>query len=150
MVTISLSKIKLVRESNHRYDIDSKVIRNPEGAVIMINKVLDLKDEAQEVLIAVFLDAKRRIIGMMEVSRGDLSSSIVHPREIFKGAILHNASSIILAHCHPSGEVTPSDADIEATKRVKEAGKIIGIHLDDHIIIGDHCFTSLQRHGYCD
>ena len=73
--------------------------------------------------------------------------NIAHCREIFRGAILHNAASIILAHCHPSGEIKPSHEDIDVTQRVKKAGQILDIPLLDHIIIGHHRFTSLKEKG---
>lgn len=147
MITISVSKIKLVRESNHRYDIDKKTVRTPENAVTIINAVLDLENEAQEVLAELILDNKGKVAGIMEISRGSINSSIAHCREIFKGAILHNAASIILVHCHPSGEANPSREDIAVTHRVQKAGRILDIPLLDHIIIGHNSFTSLKNQG---
>lgn len=79
---------------------------------------------------------------------GSLNSSIVHPREIFREAVKRSATSIICAHNHPSGNAAPSPEDIEVTKRLQEAGYIIGIELVDHVIIGDHQFTSLKEKGY--
>ena len=147
MITISVSKIKLVRESNHRYDINNKSIRTPEDAVNIINAVLDLENEAQEVLAEIILNNKGKVDGIMEISRGSINASIAHCREIFRGAILHNAASIILVHCHPSGEAEPSREDIATTHRVQKAGRILDIPLLDHIVIGDHRFTSLKSQG---
>lgn len=147
MITISVSKIKLVRESNHRYDINNKSIRTPEDAVNIINAVLDLENEAQEVLAEIILNNKGKVAGIMEISRGSINASIAHCREIFRGAILHNAASIILVHCHPSGEAEPSREDIATTHRVQKAGRILDIPLLDHIVIGDHRFTSLKSQG---
>lgn len=136
MITISVSKIKLVRESNHRYNVGDKHLNSPEAAVEVINTVLDLEHEAQEVLAEILLDNRNKITGIMEISRGSLNSSIVHPREVFRGAILHNAAGIILVHNHPSGEVIPSREDLKVTKMIKDAGDILDIQLLDHIIIG--------------
>ena len=148
MVTISVSKIKLVRESNHRYNVGDKHLNSPEAAVEVINTVLDLEHEAQEVLAEILLDNRNKITGIMEISRGSLNSSIVHPREVFRGAILHNAAGIILVHNHPSGEVIPSREDLKVTKMIKDAGKILDIQLLDHIIIGSEGnYTSLARRG---
>ena len=81
------------------------------------------------------------------MSTGSLNSSIVHPREIFKRAVLQNAASIIICHNHPSGDPTPSQEDINTTKRIYDAGKILGIELLDHVIIGDNKYTSLKEKG---
>ena len=139
-VTITLSKVKLVRESSHRYgEILSRNISEPEDAVKIINAVLHLDEEAQEVLAVLFLDTRNKVTGIMEVSRGSLTASIGTPREILKGAILHNACSfIILAHNHPSGDPTPSNEDIRLTKQMKNASELIGIPLLDHIILTEN------------
>lgn len=83
------------------------------------------------------MDTKNQPIAINVVSVGTLSSSLVHPREVFKPAILSNSASIILSHNHPSGDCTPSSEDISVTARIKESGKLLGIELLDHIIIGD-------------
>jgi len=147
MITISVSKIKLVRESNHRYDIDNRYVHGPQDAADIINAVLDLEHEAQEVVAEIILDNQGKVTGVMEVTRGSINSSISHCREIYRGAILHNAASIILAHCHPSGETNPSREDIDITQRVKKAGQILDIPLLDHIVIGHNRFTSLKEKG---
>ena len=89
-------------------------------------------------MVMLVLDIKNNVRGAFEVSRGGLNASIVHPREIFKRALLLNAASIILAHNHPSGDTTPSREDINITKRLVEGGKILGIEVLDHIIVGDN------------
>ena len=88
-----------------------------------------------------------RSVGIQEITRGSLSASIVHPREVYKAAILHNAASIILAHNHPSGSPSPSREDIAVTERILKAGKILDIPLLDHVIIGDPRFVSLKEKG---
>jgi len=97
--------------------------------------------------LCIYLNTKNRILGIEVVSIGILNSSICHPREVFKGAILASAKSIILAHNHPSGDPEPSDDDITLTKRTENAGRIIGIELLDHIIIGDGSYISLRERG---
>ena len=82
------------------------------------------------------LDSRHRILGITEISRGTLTASLVHPREVFKAAILANAAAIIVAHNHPSGDVTPSSEDDKVTKRLREAGKVMGIRVLDHVIVG--------------
>ncbi|SPU37942.1 DNA repair protein RadC [Lysinibacillus capsici] len=95
-----------------------------------------------------FLNIKNQIIHKQTIFIGSLNASIVHPREIFREAVKRSAASIICAHNHPSGVPTPSTEDIEVTKRIVEAGYIIGIELIDHVIIGDHQYISLKEKGY--
>lgn len=101
----------------------------------------------QEILKVIMLDTKNKVIYEKNVSMGSINSSIVHPREVFKEAILKNSASIIIFHNHPSGDPSPSNEDINVTRRIKESGKILGIELLDHIIIGDGCFLSLKEKG---
>lgn len=101
----------------------------------------------QEVLKVITLSTKNIIIEAMDVFKGSLNNSIVHPREIFKRAISNHSASVIICHNHPSGDPTPSKEDINITLRIKECGKIIGIPLIDHIIIGNNKFVSLKEKG---
>ena len=94
------------------------------------------------------LDTKNRIICEELISQGSLNASIVHPREVFKPAIRKSAHSIVLIHNPPSGDVSPSHEDIEITKRLSESGRIIGVSVLDHLIIGDKKFLSLKEKGY--
>ena len=93
------------------------------------------------------MNTKNKVIGVFEISHGNVNSSIVGTREIFQKALLANAVSIILMHNHPSGDPSPSREDIEVTRRIVEAGKIIGIQVLDHIIIGDR-YSSLKEKGH--
>jgi DNA repair protein RadC len=95
------------------------------------------KDHDREEMLAVLLDAKHKIIGLHTVSIGSMSSSIVHPRETFKAAIVGSAAAIILAHNHPSGDPTPSQEDRQLSARLKECGTLLGIPVLDHLVIGD-------------
>lgn len=101
----------------------------------------------QEILKVVLLNTKNIIIGIKDVFKGSLNTSIVHPREIFKQAISKDSASIIICHNHPSGDPTPSKEDINITLRIKECGNIIGIQLLDHIIIGNNKYISLKEKG---
>lgn len=104
-----------------------------------------LQHETKEYFLALHLDGKNRIICIDMVSSGSLNQSIVHPRETFKTALLSSAAAIILMHNHPTGDPTPSPEDIEITKRLKEAGDILGIRILDHIIIGSTYYSFTER-----
>ena len=105
-----------------------------------------LREESKEHFIVLHLDTKNRIACKETVSIGSLDQSIVHPREVFKTALLSNAASIILIHNHPSGDTQPSTADLVITKRLSECGQLLGIKVLDHIIIGDS-FYSMTENG---
>ncbi len=139
---INIVSIKMVREGSMLYDI--RKISSPKDAATLGKHFLQYAD--REKVIACCLDTKNQPISMSVISMGSLNSSLVHPREVFKVAILSNAASIILYHNHPSGDVSPSSEDIKITNRIKEAGKIMGIELLDHIIIGtDNNYCSLKE-----
>lgn len=95
----------------------------------------------------VLLDNKNRIMKELTISSGSLTSSIVHPREVFNPAIKESAASVVFVHNHPSGDPEPSKEDIQMTQRLLEAGNIVGIRVLDHIIIGNECFVSLKDKG---
>lgn len=141
---VSIVSIKMVRESSILYG--GRRINSPaEGAELGRRFLEDLDRER---LMLCCLNCKNEPISVSTISIGSLNASIVHPREVFKVAILSNAASIILYHNHPSGDDTPSQEDISITKRLVEAGKIIGISLIDHIIIGkESSYCSLKEKG---
>lgn len=101
----------------------------------------------QEHFYCLYLDVKKRVIANRLLFVGTMNYSLVHPREVFKEAYLHHAVSIICIHNHPSGDATPSKADVELTGRLKEAGMILGISIDDHIIIGNNIYYSFFEAG---
>ena len=103
----------------------------------------DMRDLPREHLRGIYLDTHQRVIHDEIISIGTINSNLVHPREVFKAAIEYNAAAIILVHNHPSGVVTPSASDIEITKQIIEAGKIIGINLLDHVIVTKDSFMSV-------
>jgi len=146
MVNISFLNLKVVKESSGRYDVDKK-IRCSDDVFNVAQHVIRAGEYAEENLWLITLDTKNNITGIFTVSTGSLNSSIVHPREVFKRAILQNSASIIICHNHPSGDPAPSPEDINITKRIYDAGKILGIELLDHIIIGDNKYTSLRERG---
>ena len=122
-----------------------KSITSPTDiANLVMKEMVSLK---QEVLKLIMLDTKNNIIGIKDVFKGSLNTSIVHPREIFKEALKKSSSSIIICHNHPSGDSTPSKEDINITIRLKECSKIIGIDLLDHLIIGKNNYVSLKEKG---
>ena len=107
----------------------------------------DLRHETREHFLALHLDGKNRIICFDLVSVGSLNQSIVHPREVFMPAVASAAAAVILVHNHPTGDPTPSREDLSITKRLREAGEIVGIKVLDHIIVGDETFTSFVSQG---
>lgn len=128
-----------------RYD-DRYVIRSPEDGAKYVME--DMRFLSQEHFVCLYLNTKNQVLNKQTIFIGSLNASIVHPREVFKEAFRRSAASIICVHNHPSGDPTPSREDIEVTKRLVECGKIIGIDLLDHLIIGDKKFISLKEKGY--
>ncbi len=123
--------------------IQKKCITSPDDvATLLMN---ELKDEPQELIKTLILNTQNEIMRIVTIVKGSGNASYVEIKDIFKDAIKSNASKIILVHNHPSGQVTPSKADIDLTTKVKRAGELLSIELLDHIIIGDGIYTSLKR-----
>ena len=154
--------IKTVRERANLYGVEAffeltkRVNRQNEG---VINKITcpsdvyslvkwDMGELQKEEFRIILLNTKCKVIGIETISQGSLTASIVHPREVFKEAILHSAHNFIAVHNHPSGDTTPSREDIEITRRLKQCGEVIGIPLTDHIIVGSAGYTSLKEESY--
>lgn len=104
----------------------------------------DMRNLPKENLRGIYLNTHHKVIHDEVISIGTLNSNLIHPREVFRPAIEHGAAAVILAHNHPSGVVAPSDADVEITKKIVATGKIIGIDLIDHVIIGKDKFESIK------
>jgi len=121
------------------------LVKTPEDVVGLVRG--RLKGKKKEHFLALLLDTRNQLIKVAEISVGSLDSSLVHPREVFKEAISATAASVIFAHNHPSGDPTASEDDIKLTKRLAEAGEIVGIDVLDHIIISDKNYLSLKREG---
>jgi DNA repair protein RadC len=119
------------------------IIRSPENVNELARGYLRMHEESEEYLYMVCMNTKNKIIGVFEISHGNVNSSIFGVREILQKALLANAVSIIMLHNHPSGDPTPSIEDKEFTKRLEEGTKILGLQLLDHIIIGDGKFKSI-------
>lgn len=107
----------------------------------------EIRKYDRELFCILNLRSKNQVINMNIVSMGTLSTALVHPREVFKSAILSNAAGIMLIHNHPSGECSPSKVDIEVTKRMAEAGDLMGITVLDHIIVGEQEYYSFRETG---
>jgi len=107
----------------------------------------EIKDQHKEYFLCLYLNARNQVIHKEIISIGSLSASIVHPREVFQVAVCRSAASLILGHNHPSGDVSPSQDDLELTRRLKKAGELMGIEVLDHLIIGPEEFLSLKERG---
>lgn len=138
--------IELGRRLSRSVHNDPVIIRSPRDVASLLTE--ELRYLQKEHFVCLFLNTKNHIIGQETLSIGSLNASIVHPREVFCSAIKRSSASIVCAHNHPSGDPTPSPQDIDITKRLVEAGEIIGIDVLDHIIIGDKGYVSLKEQGY--
>ena len=121
---------------------------SPEKAVILARKCLRLHEQTEEFLYIVCTDVKLNVVGVFELSHGNVNSSIVSVREMFQKALLANAVSIIVMHNHPSGDPKPSIEDIKVTERMVKAGELLGVQVLDHIIVGRPGYSSLKEKGY--
>ncbi len=140
-----LAAIEIGKRYNALNPESRTVIRNPLDVANLL--MPDLRFQQKEHLVALHLDTKNRVIKSVTVSVGTLDSSLVHPREVFREAIASSSAALIVAHNHPSGDPAPSAEDVRVTERLVEAGKIIGIDLLDHIVLGDGCWVSLKEKG---
>jgi DNA repair protein RadC len=136
---IEISMIREVQISNPKYRCSEEVARSEFAQ--------NLLKSDREKFICLHLNIKNQITSFEVVSTGSLVSSIVHPREVYKGAILSNAASVIFMHNHPSGDPEPSIDDMEITNRLKKAGNILGIDVLDHIIVASGGFYSFRQHN---
>ena len=145
MVRINFYSLKMVKENSTLYE--TAVIKSPAEVYQAAKQLLALHEEPEEHFCILCLNIKNKIVGVHTISIGSLNASIVHPREVFKAAMLNNASAIICLHNHPSGDPEPSKEDIEITRRLVEAGEIIGIEVLDHVIIGEQRYLSMKERG---
>jgi len=134
-------RISVVRERTDRYEkVDSS------RPIYEIGKTL-LGDAATERFLTFMLDTKNRILGFVETSVGSLNSSVVHPRDTFRAAVVQGAAAVIFLHNHPSGDPTPSREDYDTTQRLFNAGALLGIRVLDHIIVCDDDYYSFADEG---
>jgi len=136
---IEVSMVREVKISGKKYNSSEEVAKSEFAESL-------LKSD-REKFICLHLNVKNQIISFEVVSTGSLTSSIVHPREVYKGAILSNAASVIFMHNHPSGDPEPSIDDMEITKRLEKAGNILGIDVLDHIIVSSGGFYSFRQNN---
>lgn len=154
---VRVIKYKTRLTENKRVELDKEVstncpdlsyaIKSPDDAVTIGKEFMRIHEEPEEYMYMICMNTKNKIIGIFEISHGTVNASLVTPREVFQKALLANAVSIILMHNHPSGDCTPSRQDIEITTRLTEAGKVVGVEVLDHIIVGDR-YSSLKEKGY--
>ncbi|WHX99480.1 DNA repair protein RadC [Neobacillus sp. DY30] len=141
-----LAAVEIGRRITNLNYTDRYVIRSPEdGANYVMH---DMRFLTQEHFVCLYLNTKNQVLHKQTIFIGSLNASIVHPREVFREALKRSAASIIAIHNHPSGSPEPSKEDIEVTKRLVECGKMIGIDILDHLIIGENKFVSLKEKGY--
>ncbi|RKQ12986.1 JAB domain-containing protein [Ureibacillus endophyticus] len=141
---VDIVSVKLVREKTMMYK--NRRVRSPQDAYELMKEFLG--DVDREHFVVLCMDTKNQPTNIQVVHIGSLNSSIVHPREVLKSAILSNSASIICGHNHPSNDTTPSPEDIAVTQRLMEAGQIVGIDVIDHLILCENNFRSLKESGY--
>lgn len=137
------------------FNLGMRLARNEMGQKFKIEHPIhaynlikdELQGEKREIFMIIMQDAKGCVLGFHTVAIGTLTQALVHPREVFYPAIRHKAFSIILVHNHPSGDLTPSKEDITLTQQLIEAGHLMGIPVNDHLIINEHAFLSLRQKG---
>ncbi|MBS4022944.1 MAG: DNA repair protein RadC [Dethiobacter sp.] len=122
----------------------SSVTSPGDAAALVMEK---LRHKLREHFLIVLLDTKHKLMGLEEISIGSLNASLIHPREVFRPAIQKACACIILVHNHPSGDPTPSREDLDVTKRLTEAGRLVGIEVLDHVVIGDGRYISFREKG---
>lgn len=142
---VILAALELGRRLAEAESQPFQAIHCPEdGAMLVMPR---LRYETHEHFLVMLLNSKGKVTGIEPVSEGSLNASVVHPREAFAPALLHHAAAILAVHNHPSGDPTPSREDRELTKTLWETGKVMGIPLVDHLIIGDGIYYSFKEHG---
>jgi len=139
---ILTAAIELAKRGLHKGIGIMPAISTPKDVLPLLS---DIKDQKKEHFVALYLNARNQVISREIVSVGSLNASLVHPREVFAVAVLSSAASLILCHNHPSGDVAPSREDIDLTRRMRQAGDIMGIEVIDHLIVGSERFLSMRE-----
>ena len=137
-----LAALELGKRIYRQKDEKDIFINSPEDVVKQIEHI---RENKKENFIALYLDARNRLIQKETISIGTLNASLVHPREVFEPATKYLAAQVIIAHNHPSGDTEPSEEDLDITKKLVEAGKILGIEIADHVIVTKTGFTSFKE-----
>lgn len=144
--TVYIRRFGVVSESSKAYE-SSNMCNCVESVRAACNELLQIDTYSHEVFVVLSLDKKCRLNAATIITQGTLDASLVHAREVFQTAILNNAASIILVHNHPSGDATPSKEDIEVTRRIIEAGRLLQIPVTDHVILGAKNFKGDNLHS---
>lgn len=143
-----LAAVELARRFSRARMADRELLKDPQSVASYLELRYSLK--GQEVMGALYLDTRNRLIGETELYRGTLSRAAVEPRAILKQGLLRDAAGLVLFHTHPSGDPSPSAEDLGFTRRMVEAGELVGLHLVDHLVLGSGgAWTSLRRQGFC-
>lgn len=142
------NKVMLLKEKAVDYKAEN--MNHPEKMAEMMRELIHMDELAEEHCYMVAMDCKCRILGMFFISKGTVNASLVGMREIFMRALLVGASCIVVCHNHPSKDTTPSSGDMVVTRKMKEAGKLLGVELVDHIIIGGNEYCSFKENDYMD
>ena len=143
-LTIQHVSTYLVREATAA---SAESITDDQDAARLFREAFDFDHSDREVFVAAALNTMNRVLGVWQVSVGSLNASIVHPRELFRQAVMLAAASVVVGHNHPSGDPTPSGADIQLTRRLVKAGDVLGIEVLDHVVVGDTSHESLRNLG---
>lgn len=147
-VAVLLAAVELARRFTRARMADRELLTDPQSVASYLELRYSLK--GQEVMGALYLDTRNRLIGETELYRGTLSRAAVEPRAILKEGLLRDAAGIVLFHTHPSGDPSPSVEDLGFTRRMVEAGQLVGLQLIDHLVLGaGGAWTSLRRDGFC-
>jgi len=144
MRTVTRYRIALVREEET--EVPSRLKLSTPRAAYRFLKTL-LADADREQFVSLCLSTRNDLVGYNVISVGSVNASIVHPREVFKAAILLNASALVIAHNHPSGDPAPSREDREVTRALSEAGQVLDVPLYDHVILGEDRYFSFRDEG---
>ncbi|SFM17876.1 RadC family protein [Methanolobus profundi] len=137
---------ELARKLEGYTDEPKRKIRSPADVYSLLYP--RMREHKRERLVALLLDTKNHVMREEIISIGSLNANIVHPREVFKAALMESCASVILSHNHPSGDPTPSREDIAVTEKLVDGGKLLGIDVLDHVVIGDGRYVSLKDEGY--
>jgi DNA repair protein RadC len=140
-----LAALELARRSGGEGVRLEPALRSPNE---VYEVTADLRPHRREHFVGLYLNSRNRLLARETVSVGSLNASIVHPREVYEPALRHGAASLVVVHNHPSGETDPSEDDLSITRRLSEAGEILGIALLDHVIVGRCGYTSLKELGH--
>ena len=146
MESITKYDVRLVKESSNEYEYDKNALNDHQAVAKMLNEIFDLENRCEEHFVMLALDTKLKVVGAFDIHAGTAKASLVSAKSVFTRAMLCNANSIIIAHNHPSGAIDPSKDDVDVTRTIEKAGKILDIRLLDHIIIGDgDCYSFKQN-----